>query len=66
VITRVAWTGLLGGPALVIILTLAGVGVARSVAVLALTAFVGGFVTLVARMQDRPPSDSGPDDGAVV
>lgn len=49
-----------------IIVTLAGVGVARSVAVLALVAFVGGFVTLVARMQDRPPTDSGPDDGAVV
>ena len=65
-VTVAAWAGLLGGPALVIIVTLAGVGVARSVAVLALVAFVGGFVTLVARMQDRPPTDSGPDDGAVV
>ena len=61
-----AWAALLGGPALVIVMTLAGLSVARSVAVLALVAFVGGFVTLVARMQDRPPTDSGPDDGAVV
>ena len=30
------------------------------------SAFVAGFVTLVARMKDRPPTDSGPDDGAVV
>ena len=65
-VTVAAWAGLLGGPALVIVMTLAGLGVARSVAVLALVAFVGGFVTLVARMQDRPPTDSGPDDGAVV
>ena len=64
--TVAAWAGLLGGPAIVIILKLAGVGVARTVAVFALVAFVGGFVTLVARMQDRPPTDSGPDDGAVV
>ena len=61
-----AWAALLGGPALVIVMTLAGLSVARSVAVLALVAFVGGLVTLVARMQDRPPTDSGPDDGAVV
>jgi hypothetical protein len=61
-----AWVSLLGGPALVIIMTLTGLTVARGVAVLALVAFVGGFVTLVARMRDRPPTDSGPDDGAVV
>jgi hypothetical protein len=40
---------------------------ANWMAVLAIAAFVGGFVTLVARMKDRPPSDdTGPDDGAVV
>ena len=31
-----------------------------------LVGFMAGFVTLVARMKDRPPNDSGPDDGAVV
>ena len=33
---------------------------------LALAASMGGFVTLVARMKDRPDSDLGDDDGAVV
>jgi hypothetical protein len=32
----------------------------------AVAAFVGGFATLVVHMGDRPPRDSGPDDGAVV
>ena len=32
----------------------------------ALAAFMGGFVTLVARMKDRPDTDLGGDDGAVV
>jgi hypothetical protein len=32
----------------------------------AVAAFVGGFATLVVRMGERPPRDSGPDDGAVV
>ncbi len=32
----------------------------------AVAAFVGGFATLIMRMGDRPPGDSGPDDGAVV
>jgi hypothetical protein len=27
---------------------------------------MGGFVTLVARMKDRPDTDLGGDDGAVV
>jgi hypothetical protein len=27
---------------------------------------MAGFVTLIARMKERPPTDSGPDDGAVV
>jgi hypothetical protein len=35
-------------------------------AFLAVAAFVGGFATLVIRMGDKPPRDSGPDDGAVV
>jgi hypothetical protein len=36
------------------------------VGLLALVGFMAGFVTLVARMKDRPPNDTGPDDGAVV
>ena len=32
----------------------------------AVAAFIGGFVALVVRMGDGPPSDSGWDDGAVI
>jgi hypothetical protein len=65
-ITRAAWCGVLGAPALLLLVTIAGVELPGGVVLLVLAAFVGGFVTLVARMKDRPPTDSGPDDGAVV
>lgn len=65
-ITRAAWSGVLGAPALLLLVTVAGVELPGGVVLLVLAAFVGGFVTLVARMKDRPPTDSGPDDGAVV
>src|SRR5829696_2549580 len=48
-----------------VLATLLGLPVAGWVGLLALAAFMAGFVTLVARMKDRPPTDSGPDDGAV-
>ena len=32
----------------------------------AVAAFIAGFATLVVHMGERPPQDSGPDDGAVV
>ena len=65
-ITRLAWTGALGGPLLLLLAALVGLELAGWVGLLAIGAFVAGFVTLVARMQDRPPTDTGPDDGAVV
>jgi hypothetical protein len=65
-ITRAAWCGVLGVPLFFLVTTIAGVELPDGLALLALAAFVGGFVTLVARMKDRPPNDSGPDDGAVV
>lgn len=40
--------------------------VGPGLALLAVLAVIGGFVTLVVRMRDAPPTDSGPDDGAVV
>lgn len=40
--------------------------VGPGLALLAVLAVIGGFATLVARMRDAPPTDSGPDDGAVV
>jgi len=65
-VTRFAWAGVLGGPVVMVLAALAGLPLSGWVGFLALLAFMTGFVTLVARMQDRPPTDSGPDDGAVV
>jgi hypothetical protein len=63
---RFAWAAVLGGPLFLFIAALFDLGVSGWAGFLALSAFVGGFVTLVARMKDRPPTDLGDDDGAVV
>lgn len=60
-----AWTALFGGPGYLLLATMLGWEVPGWAALLAVTAFVGGFATLVVRMGDKP-RDSGPDDGAVV
>ncbi len=65
-VTRLAWAALLGGPTLIIIAALFGIGLESWVALLALVSFLGGFGTLVARMHDRPRNDDGWDDGAVL
>jgi hypothetical protein len=65
-VTKAAWAALLGGPLYLFVAAATGMTIEGWEAVLAAGAFVGGFVTLVARMGDRPPTDSGPDDGAVV
>lgn len=65
-VTRFAWAGVAGGPSALLLAALTGMSLSGWVGFLALVAFMAGFVTLVARMQDRPPTDSGPDDGAVV
>lgn len=64
-ISKLAWTGLIGGPAILLLAALFG-GHGGRVIAFALLAFVGGFLTLVFRMKDRPPIDDTPDDGAVV
>ncbi len=64
-ISKLAWTGLIGGPAVLLLAALLG-GHGGRVIAFALLAFVGGFLTLVFRMKDRPPIDGPPDDGAVV
>jgi hypothetical protein len=63
-IARAAWVGLIGGPLLIIVAALLGWTLSGWVGVLAAGGFVGGFVTLIARMKEQPP-DSG-DNGAVV
>jgi len=65
-ITRFAWAGLLGGPLFLVLATMFSLDISGWPALLGLGAFVGGFVTLVARMPDRHPDDLDGDDGAVV
>jgi hypothetical protein len=65
-ISRLAWTGVLGGPVLLVIAALLDVSGDSRVTLAALVGFAGGFLTLVFRMKDRPNIDDTPDDGAVV
>jgi hypothetical protein len=65
-VTKGAWAALFGGPAYLLVATAAGWTVPGIAAFCAVAAFVGGFAVLVLRMDDGPPRDSGPDDGAVV
>ena len=65
-ITRLAWAGLLGGPAIIVLAALLGIAIEGWVVVAALGAFLGGFATLVLRMADRRSDDDGWDDGAVL
>jgi hypothetical protein len=61
-----AWTALFGGPGYLLLATIVGWAIPGWAAFLAVAAFVGGFATLVVRMGEKPPRDSGPDDGAVL
>jgi hypothetical protein len=61
-----AWAALFGGPGYLLVAVLLGWTVPSWAAFCAVAAFMGGFATLVVRMGDAPPDDSGPDDGAVV
>jgi hypothetical protein len=61
-VARFAWTAVLGGPAVLFAAVLLGWQLPDWAMLLAAVAFVGGFVTLVVRLGDRPDDD----DGAVV
>ena len=65
-LTKGAWVALFGGPADLLIAVMVDWQVPGWAAFCAVAAFVGGFATLVVHMGERPPRDSGPDDGAVV
>ena len=65
-VSKGAWATLFGGPGYLLLAVLLGWVVPSWAAFCAVGAFVGGFATLVVRMGDRPPDDSGPGDGAVV
>jgi hypothetical protein len=65
-VSRAAWIGVIGGPLIFLLATLLSWRLDGWMALLAVVGFVGGFVTLVARMKDRPPPEDGGDNGAVV
>jgi len=65
-VAKGAWTALFGGPAFLLVTTTAGWSMPGWATFGAVAGFIGGFAVIVARMGDRPPRDSGPDDGAVI
>lgn len=62
---KLAWAGLIGGPAYVLIVFLAGWTISGLAAFAATAAFITGFVILVLRLGDGSKRDDD-DDGAVV
>jgi hypothetical protein len=65
-VSKGAWAALFGGPGYLLLAVMFGWQIPGWAAFCAVGAFVGGFAALVVRMNDRPPGDGGPDDGAVV
>ena len=62
--SRLAWAGAVGGPLVMLLSLLLGLGGLITGA--GVVAFIAGFAVLVARMDDRPRQDDGWDDGAVL
>lgn len=62
-ISRLAWAGALGGPLFLLIAVIAWRTAPQILLMLAIVAFVAGFVTLIARMPQHRDDDG---DGAVV
>jgi hypothetical protein len=62
--SRLAWFAVLGGPAFLLVAAFLGGNLPSILIVIAIAAFIGGFVTLVARMPGERSDDDG--DGAVV
>lgn len=65
-VSRLAWTGVFGGPLLLLAAALVSWTPPGFLVILCVLGFVGGMTTLVVRMKDHPPHDDGPDDGAVL
>jgi hypothetical protein len=65
-IAKAAWVAVIGGPAyLLIVSVFLNMPVSATDALIAVAAFVGGFVTLVVKLGDRSRRDDD-DDGAVL
>ncbi|MER7768933.1 hypothetical protein [Kitasatospora sp. NPDC096140] len=67
VTAKFAWLAVLGGPALLLVDAVVWREISGWPAWVGITSFLGGFVTLVARMRDRDEDEpEDPDHGAVV
>lgn len=64
-VAKAAWVALIAGPGYLLAGTLLQWSISGTEALVAIAAFVAGFVTLVLKMGDRPPGGKG-DDGAVL
>jgi hypothetical protein len=65
-VAKGAWTALFGGPGYLLAAKLVGWTVPGWAALVAIAAFVGGFVVVVLRLGDGPSRGAGPDNGAVL
>ncbi|MEV6809461.1 hypothetical protein ACH4NF_05925 [Streptomyces sp. NPDC017248] len=63
---KFAWLGVVGGPVLLLLAVLLGWDMTWWLATCGIGGFLGGFVTLVARMRTDDEEDDGPGRGAVV
>ncbi|WP_406426531.1 hypothetical protein [Streptomyces sp. NBC_01589] len=63
---KFAWLAVVGGPVLLLIAVLLQWDMTWWLTTLCVGGFLGGFVTLVARMQDADEDDDDPGRGAVV
>lgn len=64
-LSKGAWVALIGGPGYLLLGTVLGWTISGTEALIAIAAFIAGFVILVVKMGDRPPRDDN-DDGAVL
>jgi hypothetical protein len=65
-VVKGAWLALFGGPGYLLLATILGWEVPGWAELLAIAAFVTGFVVLVLKLGDGPSRRDGPDQGAVV
>ena len=63
---RVAWAGLFGSPALMLVAVVLGLTLPGWLLLFLAGSFAGGFIYLVATMPNRRPGDGPGGDGAVV
>jgi hypothetical protein len=64
-VSKGAWLALICGPGYLLLGTVLQWSISGTEALVAIAAFIAGFVILVVKMGDRPPRDDD-DDGAVV